>query len=196
VLLLTCASLLGCNASFRFEDQAEVRASEPSCEQDADCPHDSHHCDVVSHRCVACRDDADCAATGAPRCDAALHRCVECGSNLDCGSGQTCEQTTRRCVIACSEGQGEHACPATAPTCDEVAGFCIQCQGDADCKQNTDDGQYCELANGRCVHCTEDRQCPAAQPRCDRTRGRCDQCIESGDCPAGKVCDLGRMQCV
>jgi Cys-rich repeat protein len=196
LLLVASGTLLACNARFRFQDGPDARAAEMRCEHDADCGHASSHCDVVSHRCVACSTDADCAATGAPRCDVALHRCVECGADLDCASGQSCEAITRRCVVTCSEGQVEHVCPATAPTCDEVAGFCVQCQSDSDCVQNTDDGNHCDGANGRCVRCTADQHCPTAQPRCDRTRGRCGECVDPSDCPNGKVCNLSRLQCV
>ncbi|MFI5309417.1 MAG: hypothetical protein ACHQ53_18825, partial [Polyangiales bacterium] len=117
-----CALLLACNGQLRFQDAPDTGAlaPPPPCHVDHDCGHGPFHCDPVSHRCVSCRSDADCVATGAPRCDVALHRCVECGADLDCASGQSCEPATRRCVIACDPRQPTHVCPATEPTCSEA----------------------------------------------------------------------------
>lgn len=86
------------------------------CHMDSDCGDAALRCDVVSHRCVACRTDADCSGGAAPRCDLVLHRCVECGADIDCAAGSSCEATTRRCVIECAEGISEHASTATLPT--------------------------------------------------------------------------------
>jgi hypothetical protein len=199
-LMLVFALFSGCDGDLRFDQprgttRANTDAAAADCVRDEDCGAESLHCDSVSGRCVACRDDGDCSDPSAPRCDLALHRCVGCGSDVDCGPQEICIPMTRTCTTRCQEGPSEKSCPASAPTCDEVARICVQCKSDEDCRAISDDGPYCERSSGRCVYCLDDRQCPATRPRCDRVQLRCAQCSTRDDCPAGESCDPRTLNC-
>ena len=157
----------------------------PRCTIDPDCKVPGLHCDVVSHTCVECANNAHCSGdAGWPLCDISIHRCVVCQAPTDCPSGMTCESATRSCVFTCSAGT---SCPGNR-RCDSSRGICIECASKSECP--LPDRNSCETATGTCTACAADGDCPSGRAHCDRTRGLCGECLSQSDCASGSVCDF------
>jgi formylglycine-generating enzyme required for sulfatase activity len=158
------------------------------------------YCDLESHQCVECIEDAHCdreaglicrAQACVPGCrvdddcpdgfcDQASAGCVDCLNNDHCSLGQVCVDD--QCVVGC---QTDRDCP-DGRLCDPEAGAhgrCVECLGDDDC----DAAYVCR--DGLCeFHCADDGDCAAPTPACDAASGTCVACTGDGHCGAGQVC--------
>ena len=140
--------------------QTDVSGPE-GCALDADCP--GGVCNLFTHTCVECIDDADCGDkaycskwqcvpmvdceedSDCPEgsvCDPESAVCVECVDDDDCPGGQ-CEEN--HCSLPCDNG-----CPG-GMVCDELTNLCVECLGDENCPEV----EWCYLADNECF----DDQC-------------------------------------
>lgn len=166
----------------------DAPADGAGCRTDTDCPFSTLHCDPSSGACVPCAEDRHCTSGDQNRCDLVSHRCVECRANADCEPDEMCDPTTRRCRPRCGGDTGgtcttelpvcdgaRGACACTEESCERISDrprcsptlrLCVECLGAFDCDG---DEPYC--LDGACVRCTTDAHC--APKRCDPVRHQC-----------------------
>lgn len=209
-IILSIASIAiaaeGCDGTFTFDEHSvdsgivsEGGAGTPdtagdgpsgaACSSDTQCG--GARCDVPTHVCVACLDNADCKDPARRFCTQPLQYCVECVTNDTCGARKRCDTSAHRCVDACAEGDED--CPSGL-SCNEDRNLCVECKGNANCAGNPN-GNFCDTAIGRCVECASSAQCPTNKPACDRRTGRCAECITSLACGNGRLCDPSALIC-
>lgn len=184
------------------------------CTSDAACDNRVHGTRVrcVAGRCnhTTCTDAVgSCPSPHAYVCDLATHVCGQCTDDAQCAPLRFCDRraasATRGSCFACED---DLDCAGATPHC--AAGTCVACASDAMCAarglNRTCDIDARSPLHGHCVECLASRACASdAAAHCAADQGVCVACTADADCAAGHgantVCDtnatsLTRGHCV
>ena len=206
---LAAVLTVGCERELRFDERGDAAGADGGghdaaaghdagatppgpCASDADCGLSSLHCDLGTHACVECTEQAHCAGRlDLPICDVDeyRYRCVQCAEGVGPGTGCADDETcvSDHCVSTCA---GRIDC-SLGTECGP-SGAC-ECE-DEHCR-DTGATSLCDEARGyRCVECAGDGHC--GSQHCDPVLGRCVECVDSSDCSDPPWCDPVTHQCV
>ncbi len=159
-----------------------------TCDRTHPCPAGQWCSDSTGGQCIACRTDADCAASPDGHV-CADGFCRVCGGPQDCGGATPYCRSDGGACVACATDSN---CSSPTGYCGTSAngaawGSCVGCTGDADCTSTA--APYCDSGLNACVGCVADSDCSTG--RCDPLTKTCVACTVDADCPAGQVCGQG-----
>lgn len=178
----------------------------PSCDVEGDCAPFAAgglaHCNVPSKLCVACTDNAHCAATMSQPANPKGSVCVKNTPSFHCGCSENahCTKGVHNTGLCSSAGRCTH-CTDDADCRDAqlgqgcVKGRCERCGEDAHCVEGPyNTGKCVSKALGadedsyQCQRCDTDAECVESKlgRRCDPESKRCVACMRHSDCPGGK----------
>ncbi len=139
----------------------------PSIPYDQGCNRSKPRCDKTTRRCVLCKADSDCVASGYAknaRCDTKTNTCFECSKNTDCNPGAVCNAATKKCIKGCFTTKD---CPQG-----KVCGDYNQCVDCSSKSPRCTSGFVCHIKLNRCVECVKDSDCKSGST-CDTSLNRC-----------------------
>lgn len=175
------------DAANNESDTSQDTDPSTSCTTNEDCSGSNSVCDPMSHLCVDCLFDSQCADGG--RCIERVCKTEEtCESDHDCANvtGKTsCNLSLRECVASCNNSldcdQGN--------VCDPLRRQCVQCASNLDCG----DGERCVASQCEAfLPCQSDNQCMPYGLLCNVERGACNECENDAACPNSYHCTAGR----
>jgi hypothetical protein len=112
------------------------------CLANADCGEPLRACDLVSNTCAECVVGGDTCPLARPVCDPAALRCVQCRVDAECAAtGQVCLEAEQRCAQCESDldcrGRDDDV------VCLPGEQRCVECISDADCRLSEPDKPFC-----------------------------------------------------
>ncbi len=130
----------------------------------------------------SCPDGVDCAATGR-LCDLVSHTCVQCRDNADCSPDQWCSQQLCAPGTVCKTTDD---CASQGGVCAIDVGHCVACLADKDCGDAKVCTAH--VCRAPAVACQSAGDCKPFAMMCDPASSTCVECSSSGDCNTGRFC--------